>query len=195
MRQPILVGARAQSVIQEQARVLPLPFRGAGGYAQQVSDFLELQAGEETELHDAGLARAEQREVVEGRIKRQKIDTHGGRRRRVSCRQGPLKARPPLGGTFLPDVIDEDLAHRPSRQRQEVLFVDEAQARALSQFQIRLVNQSGRRQRFARPTTRELHSREPSQVLVRDSEKLVRRVGIPFAPSVEELFDVAGHWS
>jgi hypothetical protein len=92
-------------------------------------------------------------------------------------------------------VIDEDLAHGPSRERQEVLSVDEAQARALRQFQIRLVNQSGRGQRFAGPAARELHSREPSQVLVRDSEKLVRRVGIAFAPGVEKLFDVAGHWS
>jgi hypothetical protein len=57
------------------------------------------------------------------------------------------------------------------------------------------VNLSGRGQRFAGPAACELHSREPSQVLVRDSEKLVRRVGIALPPGVEELVDVACHWS
>lgn len=173
--------------------MVPLPFRRAGRYAEQVSDFLELQAREETEFHDAGLARAEPRELVESCIKRQNIDIHCGRRRRISGRQGSLTARSALGGTFLPDVIDEDLAHGPSRERQEVLPIDEAQARAPSEFQIRLVNQSGRGQGFAGPAARELHSGEPSQVLVRDSEELVRRVGIALPPGGEKLFDVAGH--
>jgi hypothetical protein len=56
--------------------MVPLPFRRAGRYAEQVSDFLELQAREETELHDPGLARAEPHELVESRIERQNIDTH-----------------------------------------------------------------------------------------------------------------------
>jgi len=53
------VRERAQCMMQEQARVLPLPFRSAGGYAEQVANFLELQAGEETEFHYSGLTRAE----------------------------------------------------------------------------------------------------------------------------------------
>jgi hypothetical protein len=181
--------------MEEQARVLPLPFRGAGGYAEQVGDFLELQAGKESELHYADLARAEPGEVVESRIERQNIDAQCGRRRRVSYRQAPLKARSAFCGGFLPDVVDEDLAHGPSRQRQEVLSVDKAQARVLSQFQVRLVNKSGCAQRLAGPTARELYARETAQVLIRDSEQLVRRIGVALAPAVEELFDVGGHWS
>lgn len=181
--------------MQEQARVLPLPFRGAGGDTEQVRDFLEFQAGKETELYDAGLARAEPREVVERRIKGQNIDAHGGRRRRVVRRQVRLKTRAALGRTFLSDVIDEDLAHGPSRQREEVLSVDKAQTRPLSQFQVRLVNKSRRDQRIRGPTAGELHARESSQVLIGNSEELAGRVGIPLPPGVEKLLDVAGHWS
>jgi hypothetical protein len=73
-----------------------------------------------------------------------------------------------LGGTFLPDVVDEDLAHSPRCERQEVLSIDEAQARAPSQFQICLVNQSGRGQGFAGPAAREL-SRRRSWYVIRKS--------------------------
>jgi hypothetical protein len=95
----------------------------------------------------------------------------------------------------VPDVVDDDLTHGPSRQRKEVLAVDETQTRALSQFQIHLVNKSGRSQRLAGPTLCELPSRQPSQVLVSNSEELVRRVGITLAPGGEKLLDVAGHYN
>ena len=87
-------------------------------------------------------------------------------------------------------MVDQDLAHRPRRDSEEVHPVLPVDVRLIDQFDIRLVDQCRRLQRMVLPLVTEVDRRSTVQFGIYQRQQLIERTDIAIAPLVQQLGDI-----
>ena len=166
-----------------QARVQPRAprFAVAHGDAERPRRLLDVEAAEEAQLHQLGLARVERGQLVEGGVEVQQVRLRGpgpgG-----ALDQGDAHAAAPLGRAAAARVVHEDAPHQPRGHREQLLAV--LPGRVLrAQAHVGLVDEVGGPQRVAAPLAPQVGGRAPPQLGVDDRDQLVAGAGIALVPA------------
>ena len=83
-------------------------------------------------------------------------------------------------------MIDENLPHQSRGNREELCAVLPSHAAQVDEAQVRLVDESGRRQRVVGPLRAQSPARDPTQILVHNGDQPAVRGSIALAPRHEQ---------
>ena len=149
-------------------------------HAERRGRFLLAQAAEEPALHDARqtlVDGGEGGERVVERYQELRALAHLGEldlvRRIEAIDRHPFVAPPALFRTMLPGVVDEDSAHHPCGDREEVRTVHPLHVPLVHKSQIRLVHERGGIQGVAVALFVELAPRDGVQFVVHERDEVV----------------------
>ncbi len=184
----------AEIAQQEGARPLPVAPDGAFIAPEGEGELGVGQAGEEAAFDEPGELGIDCLQPVE-----RAIECHDVHRDRLDAciRFQELDrhdASAALAGDPGPRCVDQDLAHRPRRQGEEVLAVLDGDGRPLRELEERLVHEDGGGERVARPALRPLATGERVQLTVDRGKGAFHCAAIAGARSGEQLGDgFVGH--
>lgn len=99
---------------------------------------------------------------------------------------------PPFPSPLAPGVVDQDLAHGPRRNGEEVPAIRRGDGSAAYQFEVCFVDQRSWHERMAGPLRPERVLGGEPELSVDERKKLVERGGIAVADAGEQLGNRAG---
>lgn len=144
---------------------LPVAFDSSRGYVECESGLFDRHAAEEAQLDDAGLLRINGFEPFEGRIEAENVHRRF-RLRQLDARQGDLQPAVSFCGRMTPGMVDENVAHEPGYDADEMSTVLILNVGGAFQPQECFVHQGRGLQRMVTALPRELTARRGPELRI-----------------------------
>ena len=165
---------------------LPVTLDGRGRAVERIRGLLDREPAEIAQLHDARLLGIELFEVREGGVEAYDIEVRAVLRN-VDAGERHPDAAVALGSVASPRVIDEDIAHEPRDDADEMSAVLPVHACDTAQPQVGLVDEGGRLQGVIATFVGELSAGDRTQLGIDGIDQAIARAGIARSPRLEQL--------
>lgn len=186
----IAIGRVSKVTVQPGASRLPIALDGRARDALRMTDLLEREPAEESQLRDPALSLIERGELGEGGVQIEEVDVW---RLPLGDRVVERDPRPParsLGHLAAPRVVHEDAPHHLGGDGEKMRPTLPIAVSFADQSKVHLVHEGGRLQDVPRPLAAKSGRRPAAKLPMDHRNELIPRGEIAFAPRVEQSGDV-----
>ena len=172
-------GAGPKLLEKEHPSFQPVTLDGPGGHTEELRDLPLRKSAEESKFDNLAQSFVDRCEAVEGFVEREDLVELYLERGVPLAQRNACRAAAVLFGATASREVDEHLTHRTGRRPEEVSPAIPIRFRSATQFEKRLVDQLGGRERGERVTSAQVVSSHALELIVGEPIQIVvvRRQG------------------
>src|SRR5262245_38195799 len=182
---------RGETAAQPGLGERPVPLDGGRGDVQDLGRILHAQSTEGAQLDDPSLLRVEHRKLRERVVESEELQAGSETGDETLVERDVGLRSPALPGVPVAGVVDEDSAHHPSRNAEEVRAVLPDDPLLVDEAQVGLVYEGRGLERVARPLRAKVGRRSPLEVGVEELHQLLDDATVALPPGEEKVRHLA----